>query len=334
MTTVYYDQSVTEDALQGKKIAVVGYGSQGHAHAQNLKDNGYDVVIGIRPGKSFDKAKEDGFDVYDVAEATKQADVVMLLLPDEIQGDVYKAEIAPNLEKGNALAFAHGFNIHFNVIEPASDVDVFLVAPKGPGHLVRRTFVEDSAVPALFAVQQDATGQARNVALSYAKGIGATRAGVIETSFKEETETDLFGEQAVLCGGVTRLIQSGFETLVEPGYQPELAYFEVLHEMKLIVDLMYEGGMENMRYSISNTAEFGDYVSGPRIITPDVKDNMKAVLEDIQNGNFSKQFIDDNKNNFESFYQLRKEQQGHQIEEVGRNLRNMMPFVKSKNIQK
>ncbi|WP_278926542.1 ketol-acid reductoisomerase [Staphylococcus auricularis] len=334
MTTVYYDQSVEQDALQGKRIAIVGYGSQGHAHAQNLKDNGYDVVIGIRPGRSFDQAKEDGFEVYPVDEAAKQADVIMVLLPDEIQGKVYKEEIEPHLEEGNALAFAHGFNIHFDVIKPPQNVDVFLVAPKGPGHLVRRTFVEGSAVPALFAVEQDASGNARNVALSYAKGIGATRAGVIETSFKEETEKDLFGEQAVLCGGVTKLIQSGFETLVEAGYQPELAYFEVLHEMKLIVDLMYEGGMENMRYSISNTAEFGDYVSGPRVITPEVKENMKAVLTDIQNGNFSDRFIKDNENNFETFYQMREEQHGHQIEEVGRNLREMMPFIKSKRIEK
>ncbi|HCY1530570.1 TPA: ketol-acid reductoisomerase [Staphylococcus aureus] len=334
MTTVYYDQDVKTDALQGKKIAVVGYGSQGHAHAQNLKDNGYDVVIGIRPGRSFDKAKEDGFDVFPVAEAVKQADVIMVLLPDEIQGDVYKNEIEPNLEKHNALAFAHGFNIHFGVIQPPADVDVFLVAPKGPGHLVRRTFVEGSAVPSLFGIQQGASGQARNIALSYAKGIGATRAGVIETTFKEETETDLFGEQAVLCGGVSKLIQSGFETLIEAGYQPELAYFEVLHEMKLIVDLMYEGGMENVRYSISNTAEFGDYVSGPRVITPDVKENMKAVLTDIQNGNFSNRFIEDNKNGFKEFYKLREEQHGHQIEKVGRELREMMPFIKSKSIEK
>ncbi|HAR5368327.1 TPA: ketol-acid reductoisomerase [Staphylococcus aureus] len=334
MTTVYYDQDVKTDALQGKKIAVVGYGSQGHAHAQNLKDNGYDVVIGIRPGRSFDKAKEDGFDVFPVAEAVKQADVIMVLLPDEIQGDVYKNEIEPNLEKHNALAFAHGFNIHFGVIQPPADVDVFLVAPKGPGHLVRRTFVEGSAVPSLFGIQQGASGQARNIALSYAKGIGATRAGVIETTFKEETETDLFGEQAVLCGGVSKLIQSGFETLVEAGYQPELAYFEVLHEMKLIVDLMYEGDMENVRYSISNTAEFGDYVSGPRVITPDVKENMKAVLTDIQNGNFSNRFIEDNKNGFKEFYKLREEQHGHQIEKVGRELREMMPFIKSKSIEK
>ncbi|EGQ3183042.1 ketol-acid reductoisomerase [Staphylococcus pseudintermedius] len=334
MTKVYYDSSVEKDVLQGKKIAVIGYGSQGHAHAQNLKDNGYDVVIGIRPGCSFDQAEEDGFNVYTVAEAVKQADVVMVLLPDEIQGDVYKNEIEPNLEAGNALAFAHGFNIQFNVIQPPSDVDVFLVAPKGPGHLVRRTFVEGSAVPALFAVQQDASGEARDLALSYAKGIGSTRAGVLETSFKEETETDLFGEQAVLCGGVTRLIQSGFEVLVEAGYQPEIAYFEVLHEMKLIVDLMYEGGLENMRYSISNTAEFGDYVSGPRVITEETKENMKAVLKDIQDGTFSTRFIKDNEDGFKSFKQMREAQQGHQITAVGQSLREMMPFIKSKSIQK
>lgn len=333
MTKVFYDNSVTEDSLQGKKIAVVGYGSQGHAHAQNLKDNGYDVVIGIRPGKSFDQAKEDGFEVYPVNEAVKQSDVVMILLPDEIQGQVYKEEIEPNLEANNALVFAHGFNIHFKVIQPPENVDVFLVAPKGPGHLVRRTFTEGSAVPALYAVYQDASGKATQLALSYAKGIGATRAGVIGTSFEEETETDLFGEQAVLCGGVTKLIQSGFETLVEAGYQPEIAYFEVLHEMKLIVDLMYEGGMENMRYSISNTAEYGDYVSGERVITPDVKDNMKAVLKDIQSGAFSDSFIKDNENGFKEFLRMRKEQQGHQIESVGRDLRDMMPFVKAKSIQ-
>ncbi|WP_323704281.1 ketol-acid reductoisomerase [Mammaliicoccus sp. Dog046] len=333
MTKVFYDNTVTEDALQGKKIAVVGYGSQGHAHAQNLKDNGYDVVIGIRPGKSFDQAKEDGFEVYPVAEAVQQSEVVMVLLPDEIQGKVYHEEIEPHLEDGNALVFAHGFNVHFKVIQPSETVDVFLVAPKGPGHLVRRTFTEGSAVPALYAVYQDATGKATQLALSYAKGIGATRAGVIGTTFEEETETDLFGEQAVLCGGATKLIQSGFETLVEAGYQPEIAYFEVLHEMKLIVDLMYEGGMENMRYSISNTAEFGDYVSGERVITPDVKDNMKEVLKDIQTGAFSDRFIKDNENGFEEFLKMRKQQQGHQIESVGRELRDMMPFVKAKSIQ-
>lgn len=334
MTNVYYDETVKNDALQSKTIAIIGYGSQGHAHAQNLKDNGYHVIIGIRPGSSFNKAKEDGFDVFTVSEATQQADVIMVLLPDEIQGTVYEQEILPHLQVHNALAFAHGFNIHFNVIEPPSNVDVFLVAPKGPGHLVRRTFQEGSAVPALFAVHQDASGHARDIALSYAKGIGATRAGVLETSFKEETETDLFGEQAVLCGGVTRLIQSGFEVLVEEGYQPEIAYFEVLHEMKLIVDLLYEGGLENMRYSISNTAEFGDYVSGPRVITEETKANMKAVLKDIQSGAFSDRFIKDNQNQFEQFKALRQQQQNHPITEVGQSLREMMPFIKKKQIQK
>lgn len=334
MTKVYYDQDIENDVLKGKKIAVIGYGSQGHAHAQNLKDNGYDVVIGIRPGRSFEQAKEDGFHVFSVSDATAQADVVMVLLPDEIQGAVYHQEIQPNLQPHNALAFAHGFNIHFNVIQPPTDVDVFLVAPKGPGHLVRRTFTEGSAVPALFAVHQNASGKARDIALSYAKGIGATRAGILETSYKEETETDLFGEQAVLCGGVTRLIQSGFEVLTEAGYQPEIAYFEVLHEMKLIVDLLYEGGLENMRYSISNTAEFGDYVSGPRVITDETKNNMKAVLKDIQTGVFSDQFIQDNENGFKRFKQMRQQQKDHPITQVGQDLRKMMPFIKTKQIQK
>lgn len=328
MAKVYYEDSVTNNELAGKTVAIIGYGSQGHAHAQNLRDNGNQVIIGIREGKSAEAARNDGFEVSPVAEAAKKADVVMILAPDEIQGDLYENEIAPNLEAGNALAFAHGFNIHFDVIQPPADVDVFLVAPKGPGHLVRRTFVEGFAVPALFAVYQDATGKATDVAMSYAKGIGATRVGVLETTFKEETETDLFGEQAVLCGGTTHLVQAGFETLVEAGYQPEIAYFEVLHELKLIVDLMYEGGMAKMRNSISNTAEYGDYVSGPRVVTSETKAHMKEVLTDIQNGNFAKGFIDDNKNDFANFKALRKEQEGHQIEKVGAELRKMMPFVK------
>lgn len=327
MTKVYYDQDVTVKALEGKKIAVIGYGSQGHAHSQNLRDNGNDVIIGIRAGKSADKAKEDGFEVFPVAEATKQADVVMILIPDEQQAEVYAAEIAPNLEAGNAIAFGHGFNIHFGTITPAADIDVFMVAPKGPGHMVRRQFAKGSAVPALFAVYQDATGNAKDLALAWTQGVGATRVGVLETTFKEETETDLFGEQAVLCGGTTHLVQAGFETLVEAGYQPEIAYFEVLHELKLIVDLMYEGGMEKMRYSISNTAEFGDYVSGPRVITSDVKDRMKDVLTDIQTGAFAKRFTDDYKAGFPDFHAMRAEQQGHQIEAVGAELRKMMPFV-------
>lgn len=331
MVKVYYDDAVAKDALEGKTIAVVGYGSQGHAHAQNLRDTGHQVVIGVREGKSAEAAREDGFDVLPVAEATKKAEVVMILAPDEIQGALYDNEIAPNLADGDALVFAHGFNIHFDVINPPKNVDVFLVAPKGPGHLVRRTFTEGFAVPALFAVHQDATGTARDLALSYAKGIGATRVGVLETTFKEETETDLFGEQAVLCGGLTSMIEAGFETLVEAGYQPELAYFEVCHEIKLIVDLIYEGGFAKMRNSISNTAEYGDYVSGPRVITDQAKAGMKEVLTDIQNGKFAKGFIDDNKNGFPEFKKMREESTGHQIEKVGGELRKMMPFVSRKD---
>ncbi len=331
MVKVYYDDAVTKDALEGKTIAVVGYGSQGHAHAQNLRDTGHQVVIGVREGKSAEAAREDGFEVLPVAEATKKAQVVMILAPDEIQGDLYANEIVENLTDGDALVFAHGFNIHFDVINPPKNVDVFLVAPKGPGHLVRRTFTEGFAVPALFAVYQDATGTAQELALSYAKGIGATRVGVLETTFKEETETDLFGEQAVLCGGLTSMIEAGFETLVEAGYQPELAYFEVCHEMKLIVDLIYEGGFAKMRHSISNTAEYGDYVSGPRVITDQAKAGMKDVLTDIQNGKFAKGFIEDNKNGFPEFKKMRAESAGHQIEEVGGELRKMMPFVNRKD---
>ncbi|MGL9911560.1 ketol-acid reductoisomerase [Enterococcus sp. DIV0213h] len=326
MVKVYYNEEVT-DNLGDKKIAIVGYGSQGHAHAQNLRDTGHEVFIGIREGKSAEAARNDGFEVFPVAEAVQKADVVMILAPDEIQRSLYKNEIEPNLSAGNALAFAHGFNIHFDVIAPPKEVDVFLVAPKGPGHLVRRTFTEGFAVPALFAVYQDATGNAQATALSYAKGIGATRVGVLETTFKEETETDLFGEQAVLCGGLTSMIEAGFETLVEAGYQPELAYFEVCHELKLIVDLIYEGGFKKMRHSISNTAEYGDYVSGARVITAQAKENMKAVLTDIQNGQFAKGFIEDNQNGFPEFHKMREENGNHQIEKVGSELRKMMPFV-------
>lgn len=329
MVKVYYDENVATDNLKGKTIAIVGYGSQGHAHAQNLRDNGHNVIIGLREGKSAQAAKEDGFEVYPVKEAAKKADLIMILAPDEIQGALYESEIAPSLEAGNSLVFAHGFNIHFDVITPPTDVDVFLVAPKGPGHLVRRTFTEGFAVPALYAVYQDATGNAQETALSYAKGIGATRVGVLETTFKEETETDLFGEQAVLCGGLTSLIEAGFETLVEGGYQPELAYFEVCHELKLIIDLIYEGGFGKMRDSISNTAEYGDYVSGPRVITADVKDRMKDVLTDIQNGNFAKGFVDDNAQGFKNFNDMRQTRKAHQIETVGDELRKMMPFVKA-----
>ena len=295
-----YEKDVKVPALDGKKIAVIGYGSQGHAHAQNLRDTGHDVIIGVRPGKSFDKAKEDGFDTYTVAEATKLADVIMILAPDEIQQELYEAEIAPNLEAGNAVGFAHGFNIHFEFIKVPKDVDVFMCAPKGPGHLVRRTFEE---------------------------GFGAARVGLLETTYKEETEEDLFGEQAVLCGGLTALIEAGFEVLTEAGYAPELAYFEVLHEMKLIVDLIYEGGFKKMRQSISNTAEFGDYVSGPRVITEQVKENMKAVLADIQNGKFANDFVNDYKAGRPKLTAYREEAANLEIEKVGAELRKAMPFV-------
>ncbi|MDM5333710.1 ketol-acid reductoisomerase [Ureibacillus composti] len=327
MTKMYYQNEINESVLTGKKIAIIGYGSQGHAHAQNLKESGFDVVVGIRPGKSFDAAKEDGLDVKSVAEAAAEADIIQILLPDERQKAVYEAEIAPNLQPGNALMFAHGFNINFGQIVPPADVDVFLVAPKGPGHLVRRTYVQGAGVPALFAIYQDATGEARDLALAYGKGIGSARAGMLETTFKEETETDLFGEQVVLCGGTTQLVKYGFETLVEAGYQPELAYFETLHELKLIVDLMYEGGMETMRYSVSDTAEWGDYVSGPRIIDESVKARMKDVLTDIQNGTFAKDWIEENETNRPRYTQYKQEGADHQIEQVGRKLREMMPFI-------
>ncbi|MED3660884.1 ketol-acid reductoisomerase [Ureibacillus sp. FSL K6-8385] len=331
MTKMYYHNEINETVLKEKKIAVIGYGSQGHAHAQNLKESGFDVRVGIRPGKSAEQAKQDGLDVKSVAEASKEADVIMILLPDEVQKAVYEAEIAPNLEPGNALVFAHGFNIHYKQIVPPEDVDVILVAPKGPGHLVRRTYVEGAGVPALIGVYQDATGKAKDLALAWAKGIGSARAGVLETTFKEETETDLFGEQAVLCGGLTHLIKAGFETLVEAGYQPESAYFECLHEMKLIVDLIYEGGFSNMRYSISDTAEWGDYVSGPRVITDEVKANMKKVLEDIQNGKFAKEWLEENANGRPRFNEYKKREQEHQIEKVGAELRKMMPFINEGN---
>jgi len=328
MVKVLYNGDIQEDVLQGKKIAIIGYGSQGHAHALNLKESGFDVVVGLREGKSWDKAVEDGVDVRTVAEATALAEVVMVLLPDEMQPKVYEESIKPNLEAGNSLVFAHGFNIHFNQIVPPADVDVFLVAPKGPGHLVRRTYTEGAGVPALYAVYQDYTGQARDVALAYAKGIGAARAGVLETTFQEETETDLFGEQAVLCGGTTALIKAGFETLVEAGYQPEVAYFECLHELKLIVDLLYEGGLENMRYSISDTAQWGDFVSGPRVVNEDTKARMKEVLKDIQTGKFAQGWIIENQTNRPQFNAINRAENNHQIEQVGRELRALMPFIK------
>ncbi|XKH51637.1 ketol-acid reductoisomerase [Chryseomicrobium palamuruense] len=329
MTNMYYNQSINEQVLQGKTVAIIGYGSQGHAHARNLQDSGFQVVVGVRPGKSFDQAKEDGLQVTTVAKAAEQADVIMVLLPDERQKAVYEAEIQPHLKEGKALVFAHGFNVHFDQIVAPEGVDVFLVAPKGPGHLVRRTYEAGAGVPALFAVHQNATGQATELALAYAKGIGSARAGVLETTFKEETETDLFGEQAVLCGGLTALVKAGFETLVEAGYQPELAYFETMHELKLIVDLMYEGGMTGMRYSISDTAEWGDFVSGPRVVDADTKQRMKDILTDIQQGKFAKEWIQENEQNRPNYTRIKESETTHQIEEVGAKLREMMPFVQA-----
>lgn len=326
MAKMYYNRDANEQYLNGKKVAVIGYGSQGHAHAQNMRDSGVDVVIGLRKGKSWEKAEQDGFKVYSVGEATAQADVVMILLPDELQPKVYKEEIEPNLTN-QALMFAHGFNIHFNQIVPPKECDVLLVAPKGPGHLVRRTYQEGAGVPALFAIYQDVSGEAKELALAYAKAIGSLRAGALETTFKEETETDLFGEQAVLCGGLTALVKAGFETLTEAGYQPELAYFECLHELKLIVDLMYEGGLAGMRYSISDTAQWGDFVSGPRVINDQVKQEMKAVLKDIQEGKFAKGWILENQANRPVFNAINEREKEHPIEKVGRELRKMMPFV-------
>ncbi|PID02664.1 ketol-acid reductoisomerase [Sporosarcina sp. P2] len=327
MTKMYYNQDINEGLLEGKTIAIIGYGSQGHAHARNLRDSGFNVVVGVRAGKSFDQAKADGLETLSVKEASEKADLIMILLPDENQKAIYDAEIEPALAKGKSLVFAHGFNVHFGEIKPPADVDVFLVAPKGPGHLVRRTFDAGGGVPALFAVYQDVSGQAKDVALAYAKGIGSARGGVLETTFEEETVTDLFGEQAVLCGGLTSLVKAGFETLVEAGYQPELAYFETLHETKLIVDLMYEGGMAGMRYSVSDTAEWGDFVSGPRVIDADTKARMKDILTDIQSGKFAKEWIEENKNGRPQFNAIEEAEAKHQIEEVGQKLRSMMPFI-------
>src|SRR5690625_1770262 len=328
MVKVVYNNQIQEDILKDKKIAIIGYGSQGHAHALNLKESGFDVVVGLRKGKSWDQAYEDGVEVKTVAEAAKEADVIMMLLPDENQPQVYKESIEENLEEGNALVFAHGFNIHFSQITPPENVDVFLVAPKGPGHLVRRTFEEGAGVPALFGIFQDYTGKAEEVALAYAVGVGGGRAGILETSFQEETETDLFGEQAVLCGGVTGLVKAGFETLTDAGYQPEVAYFETLHEVKLIVDLMYEGGIENMRYSISDTAQWGDFVSGPRVINDETKARMKEVLDDIQTGKFAQEWILENQANRPRFNAINARENNHPIEKVGKELRDLMPFVK------
>ena len=333
MAKMFYEKDTNLGLLQGKKVAVIGFGSQGHAHALNLYESGVDVVVGLYEGsKSWDKVKEAGLEVATTAEAAKKADIIMILVPDEKQAKLYREEIAPYLEEGNALVFAHGFNIHFKQIVPPSNVDVFMIAPKGPGHMVRRTYTEGSGVPCLIAVEQDYSGKAKDLALAYANGIGGARAGVLETTFKDETETDLFGEQAVLCGGVTALIKAGFETLVEAGYAPENAYFECMHEMKLIVDLMYQGGMAAMRYSISDTAEYGDYVTGSRIITDETKKEMKQVLTEIQDGTFAKKWLLENQVGRPTFNAMRRMEAEHPIEKVGKELREMMSWIDSKKL--
>ncbi len=327
MAELLYDKDADLSLIQGKKVAIVGYGSQGHAHAQNLRDSGVEVAIALKPdSKSIAKAAEDGFTVMNVADATTWADVIMILAPDQHQRGIYNDHIKPNLTAGKTLAFAHGFNIRFGYIEAPEGVDVILIAPKAPGHTVRREFVAGRGIPDIIAVERDASGHAWDLALSYAKAIGGTRAGVIKTTFTEETETDLFGEQSVLCGGTSQLVQYGFETLVEAGYQPEIAYFEVLHELKLIVDLMWEGGIAKQRWSVSDTAEYGDYVSGPRVIDPHVKDNMKAVLADIQSGAFATRFIADQDAGAPEFKELRAKGEKHPIEATGRELRALFAW--------
>ena len=329
MARMYYDNDANLDLLAGKTVAIIGYGSQGHAHALNLKDSGVDVIVGLYQGsQSIAKATAAGLTVKSVSEAAKAADWIMILLPDEVQKTVYQQDIQPNLRAGDVLSFAHGFNIHFAQVTPPADVDVVMIAPKGPGHLVRRTYLQGQGVPCLFAVFQDASKQARDRALAYAKGIGGTRAGILETTFREETETDLFGEQAVLCGGLSALIKSGFETLVEAGYQPELAYFECLHEVKLIVDLIVEGGLATMRDSISNTAEYGDYTRGPRIITDETRQEMRRILTEIQTGQFAREFVLENMSGKAGFNAMRRREAEHPIEEVGQDLRAMFSWLK------
>lgn len=325
---IYYDKEADLKQLKGKTIGVIGYGSQGHAHIHNLKDSGVEVLAGLREGKSWEKAERSGLKVVTPAQAAKSSDIVMILAPDELQADLYRNDIAPNIRKGGYLAFAHGFNIHFGQIVPRPDLNVFMVAPKGPGHLVRAEFTKGSGVPMLLAVHQDPSKDTHKIGLAYAKAIGGTRAGTIETDFREECETDLFGEQAVLCGGLTSLIQAGYETLVEAGYSPEMAYFECLHEVKLIVDLIYEGGISNMRYSISNTAKFGDVTRGPRIITDETRQEMKRILGEIQSGQFAKEWILENKAGRPVFNALLKQGEKHPIEKVGSELRAMMPWLK------
>ncbi|NLI13330.1 ketol-acid reductoisomerase [Pelotomaculum propionicicum] len=329
MFKVYYDQDADLGLLKGKTVAIIGYGSQGHAQAQNLVDSGINVVVGLRRDlPDWEKAESDGLKVLTVPEAAEAGDIIQILVPDELQAGIYKAEIEPYLKEGNALMFSHGFNIHFGQIVPPANIDVFMVAPKSPGHMLRRMFVEGKGVPCLVAVYQDYSGKTKEIGLAYAKGIGGTRAGVFETTFKEETETDLFGEQAVLCGGVTELIKAGFETLVEAGYAPEIAYFECLHEMKLIIDLVNEGGLSTMRDSISNTAEYGDYISGPRIITQETRKEMKKILTEIQNGEFAKNWILENQAGRPVYNAIAKREKETLIEKVGAELRKMMPWLK------
>lgn len=329
MATLYYDKDASLEYLQGKTIAVIGYGSQGHAQAQNLRDAGLKVVVGLREGsKTFDKVREDGLTPMTIEEAAQAGDIIHMLIPDEQQAKIYNQYIKPHMTAGKALSFSHGFNIHFGQIVPPADVDVFMAAPKSPGHSFRKAVQQGQGVPGLVAVAQDATGHAHDIALAFCKGIGCTKAGVLETTFKEETETDLFGEQAVLCGGLAALVEAGFETLVEAGYQPESAYFECFHEIKLIVDLMYEGGLEYMRYSISDTAEYGDYVSGRRLITPEVKAEMKNILTDIQTGKFAREWLLENQVGRPNFNAMRRIQAEHPIETVGKDLREKMVFLK------
>jgi ketol-acid reductoisomerase len=328
---IYYEDDADLSLLKNKTIAILGYGSQGHAHAQNLRDSGCKVIIGQRPGSAnHELAVSHGFQPASLADATKAADIVNILLPDEVQGDLFRAEIRPNLQKGNLLLCSHGFNIHFGQVIPPDGIDSALVAPKGPGHLVRSEYVKEGGVPCLIALGKGASDQARKLALAYAKGIGGTRGGVIETTFAEETETDLFGEQCVLCGGVSALVKAAFETLVEAGYQPEMAFFECMHELKLIVDLFYQGGLNYMRYSVSNTAEFGDYTRGPRIVTEQTKQEMKKILHEIQSGQFAKEWILENKANQPTFQAMRRRDRDHQIEKVGKELRAMMPWINAK----
>ena len=330
---IYYDKDADLSLIQGKKVTILGYGSQGHAHALNLKESGVDVRVGLREGStSVAKAKNAGLNVLSPEQAVREADLVMVLVPDEHQAQLYTDVIAPNLKQGAGLAFAHGFNIHFGQIEPRADLDVFMIAPKGPGHLVRNTYTQGGGVPCLIAIQADRSGPARQIALAYESAIGGGRAGVIETNFREETETDLFGEQAVLCGGASALVMAGFETLVEAGYAPEMAYFECLHELKLIVDLMYEGGIANMRYSISNTAEYGDFTRGPRIVTDETKAEMRRILKEIQTGQFARDFIAENRAGAPMLKAMRRLGQEHPIEQVGGQLRDMMPWIKASRV--